>query len=139
MSMLCASPYRAPKIKPPIETDLWPRFGLGRLDSYDNQAMMDIALATEHEDPLNNPSFVLPAIDDSTYYYYMVPVQYGAATFRDPSGLVGGWDGASWPLDDVGDEYGPVEITYRGHQYMLYRTDFPGGRGGTFSVTFANG
>ena len=27
----------------------------------------------------------------------------------------------------------------RGHQYMLYRTDFPGGRGGTFSVTFANG
>ncbi len=139
MSMLCASPYRAPKVRPPIETDLWPRYGLGRLESYDNQAMMDIALSTEHEDPLNNPTFVLPAIDETLYYYYIVPLAYGLATFYGPSGFAGGWDGASWPLDDVGEEYGPVEITYRGNQYLLYRTDFGGGRGGTYTVTFANG
>ena len=137
--IICASPYRPPVIKPPIEATLMPRYGVAWLESYDNEQMLDIALSAEHEDPLNFPQFVLPAIDENAFYYYASPVEYGLATFRDPNGFQGGWDGASWPVDDVGEVYGPVEITYKGAQWYIYRTDFPSGPGGTYSVTFANG
>lgn len=76
MSMLCASPYRAPKVRPPIETDLWNALHPIVLESYDNQAMIIIALSVAYEDPLNNPTFVLPAIDETLYYYYIVPLAY---------------------------------------------------------------
>jgi hypothetical protein len=34
------------------------------------------------------------------------------------------WDGASWPEDDVGDDVGPVQITYQGVLWYIWRTDF---------------
>jgi hypothetical protein len=139
MTMVCATPYRPPVIKPPIETGLQPRYGVGRLETYTNPQLLDIALSNVHENPLNLPQFTLPPIDETLYYYYACPVEYGFATFRDPSGFQGGWDGASWPVDDIGDEYGPVEITYLGAQWYVYRTDFPSAPGGTYTVTFANG
>jgi len=139
MSMLCASPYRPPKPIIPIETQLPPRFGLGALESYTNEQMLTQALSEVHENAQQYPSFTLPAAPDDGFFYYMAPVEYGAVTFRDAGGLVGGWDGASWPLDDMADTTGPVEVMYQGHKYNLYRTDWPGSRGGTFTVSFANG
>ena len=139
MSLIITTPYRAPIVKPPIEATALPRFGLGRAEDVTNMQVMDIILGTEHSDPLNSPQFFLPAIGEMDYYYYASPVAYGLATFRDPSGFQGGFDGASWPLDDVGEEYGPLAFLYHGEPWYLYRTDFPSGPGGTYSVTFANG
>ena len=136
--IVSATPYRAPVLKPPVVVDAVPRFGMGRLESYDTESpMFLIALASEHSDFQTNPKFYLPDAAGEDYYYYMSPVEFGKATFVF-SGFTGGWDGATWPLDDMGDTYGPVEITFGGRQWLFYRTDWPGGMGGTYTVGFEN-
>lgn len=141
MSMLSATAYRKPVEKPPIPTQLNPLYGISRVSpsDYGNQGIMEVALSVEHYDAVNSPSFYVPQPEPDAYLYYAVPIEYGTATFKDPYGFTGGWDGASWELDDVGSEYGPVEITFRGTQWRLYRTDFSGMDGGNYRVSFENG
>lgn len=139
MSMVSTTPYRKPVPRPPIETDVWPRFGIGILPDYTDIPEMDNVFMAEHIDPQVRPQINFAAASDIMFYYYLCPVEYGACSFRDASGLAGGFDGASWPIDDIGEEYGPVLVTYKGMEWNLYRTDFPGGRGGLYTVSFANG
>ncbi len=136
--IVSATPYRAVRPKEPVQVDAAPLYGIGRLENYDTTApMFRIALATEHTEFQTNPKFFLPEAEYSEYYYYMSPVEFGEATFVY-NGFTGGWDGASWPLDDMSDVYGPVEITYQGRQWNLYRSDWPGNIGGTYIVRFEN-
>lgn len=139
MSMVSTTPYRKPVVKPPIETDVWPLYGLGSIEDYTNLADMDNTFMGVHENPQQRPQVYFTDAPDNLFFYYLCPIEYGAVTFRDGSGLAGGFDGASWPIDDIGEEYGPVQVTYKGTEWNLYRTDFPGGRGGTYTVSFANG
>lgn len=139
MTMVCTTPYRAPVAKPPIDVDVWPRYGIGRIEDYAIKIQMDSVFATEHTDPLKNPTFSLATVDEITYLYYLAPIEFGAVTFRDQSGLTGGWDGASWPLDDLGETYGPIEVMYQGRKWLLYRSDWGGNRANTYTVSFANG
>ena len=137
MSLVCAAPYRAPVVKPPVEIEAVPRYGMGRFETYDETSpMFDIIMATQHNDFLEG-RFVMPQAVEDDYYYYMSPVEFGKASFRF-SGFTGGWDGASWPLDDMGEEYGPVVISYGGRDWNMYRTDWPGSMGGQFTVSFEN-
>lgn len=139
MSLSCATPYRRVIPKPPLVVDVYPRYGAGAITDFNDPVQMRSFLNVEHTDPQANPKFYEPDVGDETFFYYMAPVEYGAVTFRSDAGLVGGWDGASWPLDEVGDEYGPVEITYQGRRWNLYRTDFPGNPASGYTVSFANG
>lgn len=137
MSITCTTPYRAPIVKPPLEIDLLPYYGLGRLEEYDPEDKhFWIVFGTQHKD-YQQQKFILPTAEEYDYYYYMAPVEYGAATFTY-NGLMGGWDGASWPLDDMGEVYGPVEIEIQGHKWNLWRSDWPGNMGGVYSVRFEN-
>lgn len=140
MSMLSATAYRKPVEKPPIQTQLNPLYGTGRISpsDYTNQALIEATLTVEHLDAADTPTFNISTSGPDDYSYYAVPVEYGLASFQDQYGFTGGWDGASWELDDVGSEYVPVEITFQGAQWYLYRTDFPGGNG-DYIVSFANG
>lgn len=134
----CTTPYRAAVVKPPVVVDAVPRYGMGRLETYDTTApIFLICMATEHDDFQQNPKFTLPVATDYDYYYYMSPVEFGEATFAH-SGFTGGWDGASWPLDDMGEVYGPVVIEFGGRNWNMYRTDWPGNMGGTYTVRFAD-
>lgn len=139
MSMVSTTPYRKPVVKPPIETEDWPRFGVGIITDYADAAQMDSVFFGVHESPQRQPLVTYRDAPDNMFFYYLCPTEYGAATFRDTSGLAGGFDGASWPIDDIGEEYGPVLVDYLGREWNLYRTDFPGNRGGAYSVSFANG
>lgn len=137
MSISCTTPYKAPPQKPEIEISLIPRYGVGRLEKYDtDDQMFWITFNTEHTD-FHLKTFYLPQAEYYDYFYYMAPVEFGAATFKF-SGLVGGWDGASWPLDDMGDVYGPVQITINGRDWNIWRTDWPGNMEGFYSVEFQN-
>lgn len=139
MSLVSCTAYRAKPEKPPIGDLPLPRYGMGRLEVYDPTSMnFRIVFASEHTDYREYPQFVLPTARDWDYYYYMAPADLGAATFQF-SGFIGGWDGASWPLDDMGEGYGPVQIDIDGITWNIWRTDWPGNMGGTFIVTFANG
>ncbi len=132
------TPYRAPVVKPPIVIEGIPRYGMGRLEEYNpRDPMFYIVFGTQHTDFKDNPKFTLPAAVDGNYFYYMAPASFGAATFTF-MGFNGGWDGASWPLDDMGDEFGPVEIEIDGVLWHIYRTDWPDSIGGDYSVRFAN-
>jgi hypothetical protein len=139
MSMTVATPYRKKVPKPPLEVDTLPMYGLGALPAEPSVQQYDAVFGTTQADPINDPSLYLPAVDDLTFYYYLCPPEFGAVTFKDSTGQIGGWDGASWPVDDVGSEYGPILIHYKGRDWNMYRTDFPGGRGGVTTTTFANG
>lgn len=139
MSMTVTTPYRKKVPKPPLPVTALPLYGLGAIDDYSNVRMLDSVFQTTQTDPVNDPSLYFPEITDDLFYYYLCPVEFGAVTFRDGSGQVGGWDGASWPLDDIGEQYGPVVVEYKGKSWNLYRTDFGGGRGGVIKTSFANG
>ena len=81
------------------------------------------------------------------YIYFCHPVSLGLATFyfSDTTGntLVGGMNGASWPLDDIGYDYSPLTIT-RQHsdgtssQWYLYRSDFKSVSTFTVKVEYDN-
>ena len=75
------------------------------------------------------------------YGYFMSPVSYGSATFENTANNVqGGWDGASWPQDQVGTQLGPIVIDIITNgvtlQYNLYRTDYDGTGSQTYQVTY---
>ena len=132
------TPYRAPPIKEPIVIEAIPVFGMGRFEEYNPEdPMWPIVFATQHHDFQTNPKFFLPQASDEDYFYYMAPNAFGKATFTF-MGFNGGWDGASWPLDDMAGTYGPVELEYGGITWDIYRTDWPGGMEGYYSVSFAN-
>lgn len=70
-------------------------------------------------------------LDDLEYAYLAHPVSYGIAAFFVPGDdIQSGWDGATWPINGVGDTYGPITIDYTKFgvtkSYYLYRTDFEG-------------
>lgn len=138
MSLVTATPYRAAPVKPPITIEAVPIFGMGRFEAYDPEdPMWLIVLATQHSDFETNSKFYLPAATEENYFYYMAPEAFGDATFTF-NGFNGGWDGANWPLDDMGTEYGPAKVQYAGITWNMYRTDWPGGLEGYYSVRFAN-
>lgn len=104
----------------------------------------ELTAATEHVfDDTEDMEFSL-TLDEGRYGYLAHPVELGIATITDIStGISGGWDGASWPIDGgIGDIYGPIMIkrTIAGNSYdwYLYRTDFPGFGEKTFTVIFPN-
>lgn len=71
----------------------------------------------------------------------LTPTQSGVVTFTDVgSGLDGAWDGASWPEDDIGTQFGPIVIqrTQGGvtSSWQLYRTDFDGLGNAEFDIGF---
>jgi hypothetical protein len=139
MSITCTTAYRKVIPKPPLEIDLLPLYGLGSFTDYNDATQVRSFMTAVHTDPQANPTISFPDVNDFTFLYYMAPVEYGLVTFKDSSGIQGGWDGASWPADDVGSEYGPVIITYQDRQWYMYRTDFPGNRAMVYTVSFANG
>ncbi|MNV29188.1 hypothetical protein D3C71_1204060 [compost metagenome] len=100
---------------------------------------MNSTFQSVQADPVNDPLIYLPATDENTFAYYLCPLEFGLVTFKDSTGQQGGWDGASWPGDEVGDQYGPVVVRFKDRDWNLYRTDFPGGIGGTYTTGFANG
>lgn len=139
MSLMNSTAYRAKPPRPEVDLTALPRYGMGRLETYDPTSReFNIVLATEHQEFQDFPEFQLPRAEWWDYYYYIAPAALGEATFRY-SGMVGGWDGASWPLDDMSDVYGPVDIEIDGQPWRLWRSDWPGNMGGTYSVTFENG
>lgn len=143
MSMTCATPFRAKPPRPPVPEAAMPRFGIGRLETYDtsirdNKLNFDIVMGSELAVVEPNATFSLPNTGDNIYSYFMSPVEYGTVSFKANGGFTGGWDGASWPLDDMGDEYGPVTITYEGAEWYMYRTDWPGAAATTYTVNFSN-
>lgn len=142
MSIACATPYRAPVRKPPVANKTPARFGIGRLEDYDvsiqvKRANFDIVFGSELG-VQDNAAFMLPNMEGGLYGYFLSPKDFGDVSFRSSSGITGGWDGASWPLDDIGDTYGPVEITLDGQQWYLYRTDFSDNPEQTVYASFAN-
>lgn len=139
MSIVCTTPYLPPKIREPIEVSREPMFGRGRVDpaDYGDSRLLQPIFQFTHSDFLTKPTVTFPSTNFGEYLYYMAPVSYGTATFRDSFGFVGGWDGASWPLDDMGDTNGPVVVTYLGTQWNLYRTDWDGSWGGDYTITFS--
>lgn len=135
MPVVSASAYRAPKpIDPNAEPSL---YGQGRIepDNYNDGTLS--AVLNQQILSVNGTQFTTENAGDN-YYYFLAPLKYGKVTFK-ANGLAGGWDGAHWPLDDIGDEYGPVVVTYLGKKYNLYRTDFNGNSATTYEVLFANG
>lgn len=75
------------------------------------------------------------------FAYLTYPVSLGLATFRDTAtDFIGGWDGASWPLGDIGSVYGPIVIRRNidgtMEDWYLYRTDFDGLGEFEFEITF---
>ena len=82
-------------------------------------------------------------IPSGDFGYFMHPIEYGVATFTDfYTKIPGGWDGAAWPLNDIGTTDGPITInvTRSGitRQYYLYRTDFDGLGVVAYQVDYAN-
>ena len=74
-------------------------------------------------------TFNLP---NGNFAYFAVPSTIANAntvTFTEMPYLeISAWDGATWPLDDIGDTYGPLSVpgTLNGSPitWYLYRTDF---------------
>lgn len=90
-----------------------------------------------------NSEFSIDAPGENDYGYVCYPKAMGEARFTDKvSNFEGGWDGASWPDQDVGDEYGPIEIerTVNGVTltWYLYRTDFSGIGSATYDFQVPN-
>jgi len=148
MSIACATPYRAPVRKPPVENKTPARFGIGRLEDYDvstqaKRANFDIVFGSELG-VQNNAPFTLPSMEGGLYGYFLSPKDYGDVRFRSSGGITGGWDGASWPDDgSTGDQYGPIAITRTNElgvssTWYLYRTDFDGIGTYTYEVTFGH-
>lgn len=143
MSMVCATPFRAKPPRPPVPEAPIPRYGIGRLETYDtsvrdNKLNFEIVFGSQLEVVEPNASFSLPATGTDIYSYFLSPIEYGFVTFKANGGFTGGWDGASWPLDDMGDQYGPVVVQYNGRDWYLYRTDWPDSMATTYTVNWAN-
>lgn len=105
-----------------------PSFGIGpegiKTDAEITEYLTnDLPLSNVHKININT------AMGEFAYLTY--PVSMGLATFRDTAtNFIGGWDGASWPLGDVGSVYGPIvvrrNIDGTMEDWYLYRTDFEG-------------
>lgn len=78
----------------------------------------------------------------TTYGYFLAPEHVGEVTFVDTSiGIEGGWDGATWPLDEEFSYLsGPLLFTRtiagQVTDWRLYRMDFPAMGERTFQYTF---
>ena len=77
----------------------------------------------------NYDQIVTLTVPDNQYGYLCYPKSMGLATFTDTNlGIEGGWDGASWPDGDIGDQYGPIVVSRTigdtTSDWYLYRTDF---------------
>jgi len=79
---------------------------------------------------------------DAQFAYFVYPVELGLATFTDSNGFIGGWDGATWAVGDIGSTYGPKTISRTVNtvtsNWYVYRTDFAG-IDATFNVAFTSG
>lgn len=78
----------------------------------------------------------------SDYAYLFSPVANGAISFNDlANNMPGGWDGASWPDGDIGENYGPQIISLDfgagAEAWYVYRTDFTGAGNRTWKLTYA--
>lgn len=85
--------------------------------------------------------FTLNAQNMGEYMYVCYPVALGLARFIDTAtDFDGGWDGATWPDDDIGTIFGPLTIQRTIHgatsEWYLYRTDFDGIGLFTYEITF---
>lgn len=138
MSIVCTTPYTPPPDPPVIDDTVLPIYGVGRIspDDYNQSHWFQPILTQTHDDFKTNPTVNFKYPFEDEYYYYLVPKSMGKVEFRDINGWLGGWDGASWPLDDMADTLGPVEVYYNGIIWDLYRTDWPGSWQTTFTVTF---
>lgn len=98
-----------------------PKYGVGPY-GVDTEAEIDLYLTETMPD--QNEGVFSQTSNAGEYLYFMSPRALGAATFvNDDNGFQGGWDGATWPLDDIGGS-GPIAITYQGERWYLYRSDF---------------
>ncbi len=84
--------------------------------------------------------FDIPA---DTYAYLAYPASMGLVTMVDPGfAPSGGLDGASWPLGQLGSEYGPIVVTRMidgvAREWYLYRSDFPWGGFTQLDLSFQN-
>ena len=74
------------------------------------------------------------------YGYYLSPISFGAVTFIGPTGIPGGWDGATWTSTSVSG-LGPLAISLTRSgittQYYLYRTDFPNIHNTDYTVNYS--
>lgn len=92
--------------------------------------------------PLGNQTFSL-TIPGGQFGYLCYPKAMGLAVFTDTNlGIPGGWDGASWPFEDIGVNNGPIEIQRTigdtTSTWYLYRTDFDSLDDVTYEVVFEN-
>lgn len=129
--------YKKEEPKEEVIVSSVPRWGYGIVENVQDQSELSSALQNQHDTYETGSLSVFGAGGDD-FYYYLSPIELGAVTFKDTNGFVGGWDGASWPTDDMGEVYGPVVVYYYGAQYNLYRTDWPGNGDMNFNLTFEN-
>lgn len=113
--------------------DLTPRYGVGNFGfNVATEADLD-SLSVVPDD--SNPHQITLTAGASEYMYYASPVSRGSATFVDTSNsMPGGWDGATWE-SGFDSKTGPLEVTYQGVQWYVYRTDWEGLGTKTWNVT----
>lgn len=89
-----------------------------------------------------NPVMINVDVLDGTFGYFLIPASTYNHSFLDQSsGLSGGWDGADWPLDDIGNNgtLFPVVMPVEGvdADWLLFRTDFSGVPDTDFEVSYS--
>lgn len=104
----------------------------------DLDALMDGQMTSN----VTGDTITLSAPGAGDYMYMLSPVYNGAITFTDTAtNIIGGWDGASWPDNDIGESYGPVVISVvvngTPEDWYVYRTDFPGIGNKTWRLSYA--
>jgi hypothetical protein len=140
MSLICTTPYVQPP-PPDLSLDKTQQvlYGTGRIEDYTNSGQMSAVFIRSLSTPYETNAISFNQALEQDYFYVLVPADYGETTFRDSNGMVGGFDGASWPLDDWAETLGGVPVYYNYREYLLYRTDWPGNWANTYYLSFENG
>lgn len=138
MSIVCTTPYRAPIQKPEVGVFNMPRWGVGVITDYNDYSQMFTVFGSREHNIEESNTLQFPDAGWDDFFYYISPIEYGNVSFRNSFGMTGGWDGATWPIDDMASTNGPVEVFYQGQSWLLYRTDWPGNWAETFVIGFEN-
>lgn len=122
------------------ETDqMFPVYGAYRIGVDTSKEINDGLTSSLPDNSDQNFTVNVPVGD---YGYFAHPAHLGVAKFVDiDTDIVGGWDGAGWPVDgSVGSSRGPLAVLRKVdgevQTWYLYRTDFPGIGEKTFKVEF---
>lgn len=96
-----------------------------------------------HSFPDNNDRRFTVDVDEGRYGYFAYPVDLGYAKFVDSdTGLEGGWGGASWTEDEIGDTLSPITVVRNicgtAVEWFVYRTEMPNIGSRTFDVSFGH-